>query len=355
MHRRNRMKPSGPATVSVPEFSHPTHAAALRAGHNGRLQVEVLRREALPHALGKDVRHGLRAPQKSVPAKYFYDDRGSELFDEICNLPEYYLTRTGQHLLERRAADIVALTRPREIVELGSGTARNTRVLLDVLARHGRPFRYVPFDVSEGTLRRAAAALLGDYPTLQVHALVGDYEQDLDRLPRGRERLVLFLGSTLGNFTRTATVAFLHALRAQLSSGEFLLLGVDLVKPVEVLEAAYNDSAGVTAAFNRNVLRVINRALDADFDPHNFAHVAFFNRAQSQIEMHLQARTEHTVTIHALDMTVGFAAGETIHTEISRKFTEDEVHDTLQTAGFELIRWYTPANQYFALALGQAV
>lgn len=346
------MKATSPAAKAVPDTTSP---GARAREIDGRLTVDVLRRAALARDLAHDVRTGMQLRPKRLPPKYFYDDRGSQLFDAICDLPEYYLTRTGQALLHRSAPEIVALTQPAEVVELGSGTARNTRVLFDVLAGQMRTFRYLPFDVSEGTLRRAARALLRDYPMLRIHALVGDYEQDLDRLPPGQRRLILFLGSTIGNFTPDATASFLATLRRQLDVGEHLLIGVDLVKPVEILEAAYDDSAGVTAEFNRNVLRVINRHLDANFQPERFDHVAFFNREASQIEMHLRARARHTVTIRALDMVVPFEPGETIHTEISRKFTAPEVYTMLQAAGFDVTRWYTSPDQFFALALAQAV
>lgn len=319
-----------------------------------RLRIDVHRRTAGSAEFAEDVRRGLLAPQKTLPPKYFYDDRGSELFDAICDLPEYYLTRTGQILLDRFAAQIVRAARPSVLVEFGSGTSRTTRTLLNALARARRSVCYVPVDVSEGMLRRSALALLREYPSLRIHAIVGDYERDLHRLPPGRQRLVLFLGSTIGNLTRTATAEFLHSLRRQLGSGDHFLLGVDLVKPVEILEAAYNDRAGVTAEFNRNILRVLNRDLDATFDLDQFEHVAFFNREQSQIEMHLRARRAQRVTIRGLGLTVPFAAGETIHTEISRKFTRDEVETALRDADFQPVDWYTPHNNFFALALSRA-
>lgn len=324
------------------------------AESTGRLRIDIYRRSTGSAELAEDVRRGLLAPQKTLPPKYFYDDRGSELFDAISDLPEYYLTRTSQALLARVAALVVRTARPSVVVELGSGSSRKTRILLDALERAGRDVCYVPIDVSDGMLRRAALRLLREYPTLRIHAIVGDYERDLHRLPPGRDRLVLFLGSTIGNLTPAATADFLRALRRQLASGDHFLLGIDLVKPVSVLEAAYNDRAGVTAEFNRNVLRVINRELDADFVPERFDHVAFYNREQSQIEMHLRARDAHQVAIHKLPLTVSFAASETIHTEISRKFTRDEIDATLHAAGFHLIEWYTPANNYFALALSRA-
>jgi L-histidine Nalpha-methyltransferase len=349
------MKGNGLTSENAPPARMIAASPRSHADGNGRLQVEVLLGEPLREKLARDVARGLREHPKSLPPKYFYDDRGSALFDTICDLPEYYLTRTGYALLQAHADDIVAVSRPDEIVELGSGTSRSTRILLSALARTATRVRYLPFDVSAGTLRRTASDLLDDYPELTVHAMVGDYEHDLERLPPGGQRLVLFLGSTIGNFAPAATAEFLGRLRRQLTPGEHLLLGVDLVKPVEVLEAAYNDSAGVTAEFNRNVLHVINRQLDADFQPERFEHVAFFNHRRSQIEMHLRARTEHAVSIPALDMTVRFAPGETIHTEISRKFTHRDVVRTLAGAEFELIRWYTPANNFFALALARAV
>jgi len=336
--------------------SRPLQAHRSRhARGNGRLQVDVLFSEPLRDTLARDVVRGLGSWPKVLPPKYFYDDRGSALFDAICDLPEYYLTRVSHELLAIHADDIVAVSHPREIIELGSGSARKTRVLLSALARRNGRFRYLPFDVSEGTLRRAAVELMDEYPMLSIHAMVGDYERDLERLPPGQHRLVLFLGSTIGNFTPAATADFLARLRAQLSPGEHLLIGTDLVKAPAILEAAYNDSAGVTAEFNRNVLHVINDQLDGDFEPERFAHVAFFNQTRSQIEMHLRARTAQTVSIRALDLTIDFAAGEMIHTEISRKFTREEVELGLDAAGFQLLRWYTPSNNFFALALAGAV
>ena len=205
------------------------------AESTGRLRIDVCRRSTGSHELAEDVRRGLLAPQKTLPPKYFYDDRGSELFDAICDLPEYYLTRTSQALLKRVAALIVRAARPSVVVELGSGASRTTRTLLDALERAGRDVCYVPMDVSEGMLRCAALALLREYPRLRIHAIVGDYERDLHRLPPSRERLVLFLGSTIGNLTPAATADFLRLLRCQLASGDYFLLGLDLVKPLHVL------------------------------------------------------------------------------------------------------------------------
>jgi len=351
------MKMRHPATAEA--YAPPaTHQRAWRSsptGVEGRLRIDVHRRLTAEDGLARDVRLGLAAAPKALPPKYFYDDYGSRLFDAICDLPEYYLTRTEQSLLERVADDVIATAQPAELVEFGSGASRKTRLLLDAVQRAGRRLRYLPFDVSEGMLRHAAYSLLREYDALHVHAVVGDYECDLDRLPRGAHRLVLFLGSTIGNFTPAATASFLTGLRRQLTPGEHFLLGVDLVKPVEVLEAAYNDSAGVTAEFNRNVLRVINRALGADFVPERFQHVAFFDPQRAQIEMHLRAAAAHTVQVRALGMQIPFRAGETIHTEISRKFTRAQVTTMLRDASFELVRWYAAPNDYFGLALAHAV
>jgi L-histidine N-alpha-methyltransferase len=337
-----------PATVLNP------HLVPRRPPPVGRLRVVVYRPPADSADLAADVRHGLLLPQKALPPKYFYDRRGAQLFDRICDLPEYYLTRTEHGLLEQVADDIAMLAQPNDLVELGSGASRKTRVLLNALASRVADLRYVAIDVSETMLRESALALLHDYPRLRVHAVVADYERDLHQIPRGRRRLVIFLGSTIGNLTPGATQSFLTQLRDQLADGEYLLLGVDLLKPVEILEAAYNDAAGLTAEFNRNILRVVNGALGADFAPRNFGHVAFFDPELSQIEMHLRAVSPHAVVIRKLDWTVRFAAGETIHTEISRKFTRTEVESALAVTGFELVRWYTPANGYFGLALARA-
>ena len=351
------MKTGRPATAAA----YPTHdvVAPRKPAHiahpRGGVRIDVHHNVARAQELARDVLRGLSASQKFLPPKYFYDDRGSQLFDAICDLPEYYLTRTEQELLEGVVDEIVSIAQPSDMIEFGSGAARKTRILLDALDRAGRALRYIPMDVNESMLRRAAHALRFDYPRVRIHAVVGDYERHLHRLPRGRQRLVVFLGSTLGNFTPRATAAFLANVRRRLASGDHLLLGVDLVKPVDVIEAAYNDSAGVTAAFNRNVLHVINRDLDANFDPDAFEHVAFFNQNQSQIEMHLRAHAPHRVAVCRLNVTVPFAAGETIHTEISRKFTPAEIESTLAAAGYRLTRWYTPANAYFGLALARPI
>jgi L-histidine Nalpha-methyltransferase len=335
--------------------AYATKHGAVRAVDGDRLRIEVYREPWLDGDLATDVRRGLLAARKTLPPKYFYDEHGARLFDRICELPEYYLTRTEQALLLRFADDIVARTRPSAVVELGSGAARKTRTLLDAVHRSGCEMHYVPVDVSDGMLHRSALTLLRDYSRLRIHGVVGDYERDLEHLPDGRQRLIVFLGSTIGNFTPAATQDFLRALRRQLTTSDHLLLGVDLVKSVDVLEAAYNDSAGITAEFNRNVLRVINRHLDATFDPNRFEHVAFFNRERSQIEMHLRTPVVQQVRIRQLGLTVSFFAGETIHTEISRKFARPDVELMLSAAGFALLEWYTPPDRSFGLVLASAI
>lgn len=303
--------------------------------------------------LAKDVREGLRLPQKEIPPKYFYDDVGSRLFDAICDTPEYYPTRTEYALLERIGDEVVARTSPSHLVELGSGASRKTRALLDALTRMRPNACYVPLDVSDGMLRASAGALRGAYPKLRIHGIVADYDRHLAHFPPAERRLVAFLGSTIGNFPPQEGIAFLRNLNDHLSRRDFLLLGLDLVKPVEVLNAAYNDRQGITAEFNRNVLRVINRELQANFRLDLFEHVAFYREDRAQIEMHLRATQAHDVYVAALDLTVSFAAGETIRTEISRKFDRASGDGLLRGAGFEPEKWFVSPDGYFALVLAR--
>jgi L-histidine N-alpha-methyltransferase len=305
----------------------------------------------LTAALARDVRRGLTAEPKTLPAKYFYDEHGSRLFDAICDLPEYYLTRAERALLETIASALIAESEPTQIVELGSGASRKTRVLLDALTRVRPAACYVPVDVSGTMLHRSALAIRRAYPKLRVHGIVGDYERHLVHLPPAERRLLVFLGSTIGNFSPGEADAFLRMLAAELSPGDFFLVGLDLVKSADVLNAAYNDGLGITAEFNRNVLLVLNRELAADFEPSRFEHRAFFNAAESQIEMHLEAREPHDVSIAALAMRVHFRKGETIRTEISRKFTRASAAEMLARAGFRLRRWHVSRDDDFALAL----
>ncbi|MDX6480498.1 MAG: L-histidine Nalpha-methyltransferase [Gaiellaceae bacterium] len=295
-----------------------------------------------------DVRAGFARELKELPPKYFYDEQGSLLFDRITSLPEYYPTRCEREILNRRAPEIVAGAQ--ELVELGSGTASKTRALLYAMAAAGTLRRYVPFDVDPSVVARCAEELVELYPGLVVHGVVGDFERHLPQIPTGEERLFAFLGGTIGNLYPDERAAFLARLRGVMQSGDRLLIGTDLVKDRAVLEAAYNDSAGVTAEFNRNVLRVINSQLGADFDPEAFEHVAFFDEANSWIEMRLRANGAQTVRIDGADLEVRFADGEEMRTEISSKFTRDAVARELDAAGLRLDGFHTDDGGLFGLA-----
>jgi L-histidine N-alpha-methyltransferase len=306
-------------------------------------------------SLADDVLDGLTKPFKELPPKHFYDARGAELFDRICELPEYYPTRAERTILEQRSADIAALTGAGELVELGSGTAAKTRLLLSALYDGGTLRRYVPIDVTERMVRDCAEALVGEYPGLAVHGIVGDFERHLAHVPPPEApRIVAFLGGTIGNFTPGSRRRFLRGLAKLLRPGQdFLLLGTDLVKDPDTLEAAYDDRAGVTADFNRNVLRVINRELGADFDVDAFEHVAFFDHEREWIEMRLRAQRRMTVRIAALDLEIEFAAREELRTEISAKFTPERLSGDLAAAGLELVDVLTDPDERFALSLSR--
>ncbi|HEV7535683.1 MAG TPA: L-histidine N(alpha)-methyltransferase [Acidimicrobiia bacterium] len=302
-------------------------------------------------AMRADVTRGLRATPKELPSKYFYDEEGSALFDAITRLPEYYPTRTERAILETRADEIAARSGADTLIELGSGTSEKTRLLLDAFARRGALARFVPFDVDEATLRSAAGAVAAEYPGVAVHAVVGDFERHLGLLPGGGRRMIAFLGSTIGNLDPGQRAGFFAEIVANLEPGDTFLLGTDVVKDVGRLEAAYDDSAGVTAAFNRNVLRRLNRELDADFAPEAFEHVAVFDTEREWIEMRLRSATDQTVTVAGLGLTVAFAAGEEMRTEISAKFRPDGLAGELTVAGLELLQvWTDPAGD-FALSL----
>jgi L-histidine N-alpha-methyltransferase len=299
--------------------------------------------------LAADVRDGLRRELKELPPKYFYDARGSRLFDRITTLPEYYPTRCERAILNRFAPQMVEGCD--ELIELGSGTASKTRALLYAMAGAGQLNRYVPFDVDESVVQACAIELVELYPGLRVHGVVGDFERDLERLPEGQRRLFAFLGGTIGNLYPEERAAFLGRLRSIMEPDDCLAIGTDLIKDREVLEAAYNDSEGITAEFNRNVLRVVNDGLDADFDPEAFDHVAFFDEAQSWIEMRLRANGAQRVMIDGADLDVEFADGEEIRTEISAKFSRDAVEDELVAAGLRLDDFFTDDGGLFAVAL----
>ncbi|MDT7705944.1 MAG: L-histidine Nalpha-methyltransferase [Pseudonocardiales bacterium] len=306
-------------------------------------------------ALRADARAGLTANPKQLPPKWFYDARGSELFERITELPEYYPTRTERALLERSVDEIAVASGADTLVELGSGSSAKTRVLLDAFARAGTLRQYVPQDVSASALRLAMDALAVEYPDLELHGVVGDFTKHLDRLPRGERRMVAFLGGTIGNLVPAERAAFLTQLRSVLQPGEQLLLGTGLVIDEPVLVAAYDDAAGVTAEFNRNVLRVLNRELGADFDPEAFTHVAVWDREHEWIEMRLRAQRPMTVHVRGLDLTVEFAEGEEMRTEISAKFRPGGVRGWLEATGFAFTRSWTDPDDRFALTLATAV
>jgi L-histidine N-alpha-methyltransferase len=327
--------------------------AVRLAGEGRRLRIDVHLNGSQASTLAEDVRRGLAVRPKSLPPKHFYDAHGSRLFDRICETPEYYQTRTELRLLERVAGQVIAVADPTHLVELGSGAAHKTRALLDGFELNGRRCCYIPFDVSESMLREASQRLLGRYPWLRVHGIVGDYDHHLETIPVTGRRLFVFLGSTVGNFESTGAVAFLRRLASQLAPRDHLLLGTDLVKAPEILNAAYNDAQGITAAFNKNVLSVVNRGLDADFDLGRFEHLAFYDPAASQVEMHLVSSCDQLVSVGKLDLRARFERGERMLTEISRKFTRDSVRELLSAAGLELCGWFGSPNDYFALSLSR--
>lgn len=304
--------------------------------------------------LAEDVLDGLTRPFKELPPKHFYDARGCELFDQITELPEYYPTRAERAILQAEAEAIVASVGAAELVELGSGTAAKTRVLLDAMAAAEQLRRYVPFDVAESVVRASAEALVEEYPGLQVHGVIGDFERHLARIPPptpGEPRVVALLGGTIGNFPPGSRRRLLREIAALLGPEDRLLLGTDLVKDPDVLEAAYDDAAGVTAEFNRNVLRVLNRELDADFPLADFEHVVFFDRRNEWIEMRLRARRRCSVRVAALRLEIELDAGEEIRTEISAKFTRERVREDFAAAGLRLVGWHTDSQRRFALSL----
>ncbi|MCW5250288.1 L-histidine N(alpha)-methyltransferase [Streptomyces sp. SHP 1-2] len=310
--------------------------------------TRTLPEDATDAALRSDVRTGLTGTPKWLPPKWFYDARGSELFERITTLPEYYPTRAEREILVGRAGEIAAATGARTLVELGSGSSEKTRFLLDALT--GLRV-YVPVDVSESALTGAGRALAAERPGLSVHALIADFTAALELPDTPGPRLLAFLGGTIGNLLPGERAAFLASVRALLAPGDALLLGTDLVKDEEVLVRAYDDAAGVTAAFDKNVLAVVNRELDADFVPDAFDHVALWDAGKEWIEMRLRSRTAQTVKVKALDLAVEFAAGEELRTEVSAKFRKEGVRGELAAAGLDLAHWWTDREGRFALSL----
>ncbi|MEV5005943.1 L-histidine N(alpha)-methyltransferase [Streptomyces sp. NPDC055692] len=310
--------------------------------------TRTLPEDAMAAALRADVQKGLTSDPKTLPPKWFYDARGSELFEQITELPEYYPTRAEREILAGRAAEIADALPARTLVELGSGSSEKTRHLIDALPRL---HTYIPVDVSDTALEQAGRALVAERPGLNVHALIADFTAGLALPHSPGPRLLAFLGGTIGNLLPGERAEFLASVRALLSPGDALLLGTDLVKAEDVLVRAYDDAAGVTAAFNKNVLSVVNRELGADFEPDAFDHVALWDTTNEWIEMRLRSRTAQTVKVPALDLAVHFAAGEELLTEVSAKFRKDRVSAELATAGLELERWWTDGEERFALSL----
>lgn len=308
--------------------------------------------------MAAEVRAGLTAPERSIPCKYFYDDRGSALFDAITRLPEYYQTRTEERLLETIADEIISTVEPAELVELGSGVGRKIRLLLSSMQRAGLLRSCVLFDINQRFLEESSDALVRSYEGLTVRGIVGDFGKDLSAVgpspARGSKpggRMVIFLAGTIGNLHPTEVPPFLRRVRALLEPGDAFLVGVDLVKDPARLEAAYNDSAGVTAAFNLNILDVINARLGADFDASAFRHIAFYDRERAWIEMRLRAVRASRVHIPASDLVVDFREGDEIRTEISCKYTRDSLGSLLAGTDLEIARWFTDPEDLFGLAL----
>ena len=304
------------------------------------------------NALAADARAGLTASPKWLPPVWFYDERGSQLFDEITRLPEYYLTAAERSILAAHAKDIATAAHADTLVELGSGTSDKTRLILDAMSGEGSLRRFVPFDVSEETLRAAAKDIRAEYG-IEVAAVVGDFHRHLGEIPRDGRRLVAFLGSTIGNLTPSQRRRFLFDLDVNMTTGDHLLLGTDLVKDRSRLVAAYDDRAGVTAQFNSNVLAVLNNELGADFAPEQFEHIALWNEEANWMEMRLRSRRQQTVRVKKLELDVEFASGEDLLTEISAKFTRAQVDRELWDSGFVAVESWTDSRGDFLLTLAR--
>jgi L-histidine Nalpha-methyltransferase len=294
----------------------------------------------------------LRTPREIAP-RYFYNDSGCALFAAITDLPEYYQTRTERALLRSVAAEVARRTGSRSLVELGSGASTKTRVLLDAMQASGGCELYVPFDVNEAVVRRAGEELVASYPGMQVHGVIGEFDRHLDAIPPASRRLIIFLGGTIGNFTPEDAHRFLARLAGSMEPGEHFLLGVDLIKDPARLEAAYNDAAGVTAEFNRNMLVAVNAAAGGDFDPAAFDHLAFYDAANHWIEMRLVARRDHEVHLRDAGIVLLLHRGDAIRTEISVKYDRPMVQELFSAAGFESLAWYTDPENLFGLALAR--
>jgi L-histidine Nalpha-methyltransferase len=305
---------------------------------------------------GEDVIQGLTRSSKSLSPKYFYDDLGSELFEKICELPEYYPTRTEAWILSQYADEIIETTGCCQLIELGSGSSTKTQFLLDAYQKNAEACKYIPIDVSGGILKTSVRYLQEKYPDFFIHGLLGTYEQALSHLEVNylQSRMLFFLGSSMGNFSPVECERFLQQVVRTLQPGDYFLLGVDLQKPADILEAAYNDSQGVTAAFNLNMLAHLNWRFQGNFDTDFFTHQAIYNKSAAQIEMYLHCNKNHKVSLAGLDLQVSFKAGESILTEISRKFDLTTIQKYLLNQGLNTIKTWTDPQEWFSLILCQA-
>ena len=315
-----------------------------------RFEIRNYVTDSFYHDLSQDVFMGLTADQKSIPSKYFYDERGSSLYEQICKLPEYYLTRTELSILQEKDESIMEPFETGDLVELGSGANWKISKLINAANDpQGANLRYVPVDVSESALVAASEDLLTNYPKLRVLGIIADFTRHMNIIPNDFSRLIILFGSTIGNFNEFESQKILQTVADSMMPGDRFLIGLDMIKPKTILEAAYNDAQGVTSAFNKNVLRVINRELHADFDPAVFEHLAFYNEEKEQVEMHLQVNQKTTVEINDLDLAVEFEKGETIHTEICRKFSEESAQKMFSEVGLKVEQWFTDPKGCFSL------
>ena len=302
--------------------------------------------------IGKEIREGLAASQKYIPCKYFYDTRGSKLFKEICQLPEYYPTRTEISILRDIAPELMETFADKDIVELGSGANLKIGIMLDSVDKSTRAtLRYIPVDISQSVVIEASQDLLERYPELQVLGIIADFTSQLDVIPTERPLMFCFLGSTIGNMGEDETISFLQSISENMKPDDRLLVGFDMVKTRETVEVAYNDSMGVTAEFNKNILNVVNNGLNANFDPSHFDHLAFFNEDHDRIEMHLRANRDISVKFESIDLEIKFKKGETIHTENSRKFTKKSIGDLASRAALSIQNWYSDPAGWFSLVV----
>lgn len=322
-----------------------------------RLQIEYLLDDRVSAKnVGQDVINGLKRSPKTLPPRYFYDSKGSQLFEAICELPEYYPTRTEAAIIEQYATEIAEVTQASELIELGSGSSTKTRLLLDAYSNLNNPFHYVPIDVSADILQDSAYRLLTDYPNLKIEGKVATYAQALEQLSLSSshgKRIIIFLGSSIGNFNPRECDRFIERVTTALDGGDYFLLGIDLQKPQRILEAAYNDAQGVTAAFNLNMLDHLNWRFEGNFNPDLFQHQAIYNQVDHQIEMYLTSQKAHSATLNNLDLIVEFTAQESILTEISRKFNIQQMKFNLEQKGWQLINSYTDSQNWFGLLLCQ--